>query len=64
MATRASPPLNPAEPRTVTLTPELWNRLERLAKARGVTVERIVADAVMVAWVRYATNEQIQGNKW
>ena len=53
-----------AEPRAVALTPELFSRIQRMAKALNKTPFQIVNDAVQVAWVRYATAAQLKPEKW
>jgi len=42
-------------PALVSLTPELHQRATRIAKHEGKTVEQVVADALTILWVRYAT---------
>ena len=54
----------PEPQRTVGLTPEMWSRIQRMAKAQGITPFQVVSDALQVAWVRYATAAQLKPEKW
>ena len=48
----------------VRITPELWQRVLRLAKAQGISPEQVVADAIGVAWVRYACQQHLKPEAW
>lgn len=50
--------------KTVMLTPELYERARRLAEAEGISVEQAVADAIGVAWVRYAGKRKLKPEAW
>lgn len=48
----------------VRLAPELAERVRRLAKAQGISEEQVVADAVGIAWVRFACRERMKPEAW
>jgi hypothetical protein len=49
-------PLNASEEqRKIALTPEHFERAQRIAKHENKTVEQVVTDAMTILWVRHAT---------
>jgi hypothetical protein len=52
------------EPQLVKLTPEMWERIQRMALVEGVSPDRIVSDAVGVAWVRFACRNGMKQGTW
>lgn len=46
------------------LTPELLERIRRIAKAQNKTLTQVLCDAVQEYWVRYATRERLPGDQW
>lgn len=45
----------------VALTPEQHERARRIAAAEGKTVDQVVADAMTIAWVRFAAKNGWHG---
>lgn len=54
----------PASTSGLRLAPELQDRLRRMAEAKGLTVEQVLADAVGVAWVRFACEQRLRPEAW
>lgn len=46
------------------LTPELLERLRRIAKAENRTVAQVLCDAVEVHWVRFAGRNRLSPEEW
>jgi predicted transcriptional regulator len=46
------------------LTPELLERLNRIAKAERRTVAAVLIDAVQQYWVRFATRHKLKQEEW
>lgn len=46
------------------LTPELLERLQRIAKAEGKTLAQVLNDAVQIHWVRFAARNKIKAEEW
>ena len=49
---------------TVTLTPELAERVVRMARDEKRDAEQVISDALLAAWVRFATRHGIKGDQW
>lgn len=46
------------------LTPELLERLRRIAKAEGKTLAQVLDEAVQIHWVRFAARERLKPEEW
>jgi predicted transcriptional regulator len=46
------------------LTPELLDRLKRIAAAQRKTLAQVLSDAVQEYWVRYATRNRLKPEEW
>lgn len=46
------------------LTPELLDRLKRMAKAQEKTLGQVLCDAVQEYWVRFATRNRLKPEEW
>lgn len=50
--------------RLVALTPELWERVRRIAEDQKIPMDQVVADAVGVYWVRYGCRKKLRPEAW
>lgn len=46
------------------LTPELIERLRRMAAADGRSVAQVVCDAVTNEWIRWGTRRKLKREEW
>lgn len=46
------------------LTPELLERIKRIAKAQNKSLAQVLADAVHEYWVRFAARERLPADRW
>lgn len=46
------------------LTPELLERLNRIATAEKKTLKQVLCDAVQEYWIRYATRNRLNQGEW
>jgi predicted transcriptional regulator len=46
------------------LSPELLDRLKRIAKAQARTPEQVLSDAVLEYWIRFATRNKLKQEEW
>lgn len=46
------------------LTPELRERLERIAAAEKKTLKQVLCAAVQEYWVRFATRNKLKQEEW
>lgn len=46
------------------LTPSLLERLKRIAKAENKTVDKVLYEAVLEYWVRFAARNRLPQKEW
>lgn len=46
------------------LSPELLERLHRMAAADGLTLAQVLEDAVQIAWVRWGCRRKLKPEEW
>lgn len=46
------------------LTPELLDRMRRIASKQNRSIAQVLHDAVQEYWVRFATRERLKPEEW
>lgn len=56
-------PGNPPLPAPL-LTPELLDRLQRMAGGRGLTVHQVLCEAITNEWLRFGCRQRLKPGEW
>jgi len=46
------------------LTPEMLDRIRRIAKTQNRSLAQVLSDAVQEYWIRFATRERLKPEEW
>lgn len=61
---RAIEPTQNQALRDVKLSPEMAERVRRMAASRNVPPDRIVEDALTILWIRFGANQGLSKGEW